>query len=85
MGPSSVTIGGLALIVGILAFGQRPGGWEHRIAGRFLGILAAGLFAAWSYLEFPIWLACVVTVVLWSVCLWFVFTWVQKARSCAGT
>ena len=76
--PVSVDVGGLALLVGMLALAQRLGGWENKIVARCLGIGAALLFITWCFLVFPLRIAIPVAGAAWSVVLWFVFPWFQK-------
>ena len=77
MTPTAIEIGGLALIVTVLAFAQRLGGWEHKPLARGLSIAAGGLFVAWCFLFSPMWFGWMVAAIIWSICLWFISTWVR--------
>ena len=79
MMPTAIQVGGLALIVGMFALAQRLGGWEHKPLARGVGIAAGALFVAWCFLFFASWIGWTVAAAVWSICLWFIFTWVRKS------
>jgi hypothetical protein len=67
---SAIEISSLGVILGILAFAQRLGGWEHKRIGAMLGYVAAigGVFWAFSFRSKPLaWLitAAIVAFVIW--------------------
>jgi len=79
--PTAIEIGGLALIVALLAFAQRLGGWEHKTLARCLGVTAVGLVIAWCFLFLPAWAGWGAAAVGWSVCLWFLCLWTRHPTS----
>ena len=78
MTPLQIAIGGLALMVGLLALAQRLGGWQNKPLARCLGITAAGCFVAWCFLLFPAWCGWASAVIVGSICLRFIITWTRK-------
>jgi hypothetical protein len=78
MTPTSTEIGGLGFILALLALAQRLGGWEHKLIAKCLGLAGAGLLVAWCFLFLPTWCGWVSAAVVWSIFLWFVFSWTQK-------
>src|ERR1039458_4838610 len=73
--PTAIEIGGLALIVGLLAFAQRLGGWEHKTLARLLGVTVVGLCVAWCFLFLPAWAGWGAAATGWSIFLWLMFAW----------
>ncbi len=80
MTPLQIAIGGLALIVGLLAFAQRLGNWQNKQLARVLSIITAGLFVAWCFLLFQSWVGWLTATVLSSICAWFLRTWMQESE-----
>src|SRR4051812_32118415 len=81
MTPSAIEIGGLGLVVALLALAQRLGGFENRLVGRIVTIAAAGVFVVWCFLFLPVWVACIAALATWSACLWMVFQWLHVPTS----
>lgn len=75
--PIGAALGGLALILALMAFAQKLGGWEHKPAARGLGVVSGSLLIAWAFLVLPIWCAWPVAILVWSTCLWFIFLWTK--------
>lgn len=78
MTPTAIQVGGLGLMVAMLALAQRLGRWEHRPTAVGLCVAVAGLFVAWCFLFFPPWFGCVAAAIVWSIGLWFIFLRFQK-------
>jgi hypothetical protein len=76
--PLQIAMGGLALMVGLLALAQRLGSWENKPLARCLAITAAGCFVAWCFLLFPAWCGWASAAVVGAICLRFIATWVPK-------
>jgi hypothetical protein len=83
--PTAIELGGITFIVAMFAFARQLGGWEHRVLAKCLAIVAAGLFVAWCFLFFPIWIGCASAAIVWSICLWFIFGWVRNRTSSGPT
>jgi HAMP domain-containing protein len=66
------------LIVGLLAFAQRLGGWEHKPLARCLGFTAGALFVMWCFLFLPSWVGWTALAAVWTTSLWFIFSWTQE-------
>jgi hypothetical protein len=83
--PTAVEIGGLGLIVGLLAIAQRLGGWEHKPLARVLGITCAVLFAGWLFLFLPKWIASTLTALVFIVVAFFAVTWIRQGKELGQT